>query len=609
MDYSFNHVNQFSLPLALTHAMQFGAAFHRLVQRIVYANPAYGPPLLLKVDLADGYYRIPLSPEAALELAVVLPSDGTPAPLVGIPLSLPMGWGLSPPYFCAFTETGADIANWHLTAPQPLPPHPLEDIAQTSPVPSDHEFAQSAAFPYQLCPSSQPLAYVDVYIDDFIGVAQRPCATHLRRCLFHTIDSIFHDAPTTARRATISESKLQKGDAAWSYNKRILGWDLDTQHMMMHLPPHRATRLRDLITGFLSLRRTSRRKWQRFLGELRSMVAALHSTKYLFSILQHVLVDQRGHRLRINQLVRQSLHDWLAIANSLALQPVSLISLVPTAPTLLGATDASQAGMGGFWAPTNLHFTSQPIVWRAPFPPSLQRAVVSTSNPTGSITNSDLELAAIVTGASVTVPHPTATPAVLLCATDNTLALAWSTKGSTSSNTTPAFLLPSLAQQACHRNFLLNTVYTPGLSNTLADFCSRSFHLSNDDFLRMVQHRFPSQPWKLVHPNSDLLLHMTSSLSKRMQPWASPLDEPPPLTPPGTSGRTFVPPSNRMHTSAVTWTPSHSSAYSLGATGLEPLLPTVLQSALAQWRAPFVPLARRWPHWDALIPASRSPAG
>lgn len=80
------------------------------------------PPLLMKIDLSGGYYRVPLAPHAALELAVLLPPDGTNEPLIGIPLSLPMGWSQSPPYFCAFTKTCADLANQ--VPLQPLP-HPL----------------------------------------------------------------------------------------------------------------------------------------------------------------------------------------------------------------------------------------------------------------------------------------------------------------------------------------------------------------------------------------------------------------------------------------------------------------------------------------------------
>jgi hypothetical protein len=97
IDYTYNGVNRDTLPLEPTPAMQFGLCLQRILQRLAYCNPQFGPPLLAKVDLADGYYRIPLTPSAALTLAVVLPSDGLTEPLLGLPLSLPMGWKASPP--------------------------------------------------------------------------------------------------------------------------------------------------------------------------------------------------------------------------------------------------------------------------------------------------------------------------------------------------------------------------------------------------------------------------------------------------------------------------------------------------------------------------------
>ena len=91
--------------------MQFGNALQRILQRIAYSNPQFGPVKMLKFDLSDGYYRIPLSPEAALELAVIIPGTSPSTSLIAVPLSLPMGWAQSPPYFCAYTETAADLIN------------------------------------------------------------------------------------------------------------------------------------------------------------------------------------------------------------------------------------------------------------------------------------------------------------------------------------------------------------------------------------------------------------------------------------------------------------------------------------------------------------------
>lgn len=601
MDYSFNLVNQASIPIAPVHAMQFGSALQRFVQRLVYANPKFGPPLMAKIDLADGYYRVPLSPEAALELAVVLPPDNTEANLVGIPLSLPMGWANSPPYFCAFTETGADIANMFTEATDTLAVHPMESALQTLPMPTDMGRPPMAHEPHSFHMAPNPLQYVDVYIDDFIAAAQRPSSERLMRCLLHSIDTIFQDPPHSRRRHILSASKIAKGDAAWSYSKRILGWDIDTQSMTLHLPSHRQERLLHILLSTLQCSRISRRKWMVLLGELRSMAAALHSTKHLFSILQHALVDQAGHRLRITPLIRRSLQDWVDIASTLAEHPMPLAALVPMAPTSVGATDASKQGMGGFWLPTTMRPDSHPpMVWRAPFTPDIQARLVSTSNPTGSITNSDLELTALITGAHLAASLPSATRPSLYCAVDNTPALAWTKRGSTSSIAPPAYLLRQLAQSCRQLDFTLYPLFTPGSSNLIADFCSRSFALSDDAFLRELQRGFPIQPsWTLVHPTTDWRSLMNSALFRQMRPWASPSPE---VTQPrqhGTSGMISVPPFARHPTCRTLTTPSPSSWSLLADTEQESLLPVGLQFALERWKTPFVPWARRWPHWDA----------
>lgn len=157
--------------------MQFGSALQRLLQRLAYCNPALGPPLLAKIDVADGYYRVLLSPAAALHLAVCLPPDASREPLLEIPLSLPMGWSLSHPYFCAFTETCADLSNAILPV---TPTHPYATAVQPqAELPTPSNFHPLAQFPYNPSLPRCPLAYTDVYIDDFLLLAQCPCHTSL----------------------------------------------------------------------------------------------------------------------------------------------------------------------------------------------------------------------------------------------------------------------------------------------------------------------------------------------------------------------------------------------------------------------------------------------
>ncbi len=504
MDYTFTGVNQHSLPLSPIHSMQIGHALPRLLQRIAYADPTQGPLLMAKFDLSDGYYRVRLSPEAALELAVILPSPRK-RPLIGIPLSLPMGWTHSPPYFCAFTETAADLANDSSSSvTSPVTPHPLELPSQLEPIPCDTQFTSDCLHPPTAASLQSPLSYVDVYIDDFIALAHRVCAGTTLRRLLNAISSIFRQDPhpqdSSSRKQVISASKLAQGDGTWSTEKIILGWLINTASGTLALPPHKRDRLLELVTSFLPLRRTSRRKWQQLLGELRHMAMAVRGASYLFSILQHVLVDQpNASRVRLNPLVHAALADWCHLAATLATNPVPITTLVPRAPSYVGAVDASQQGLVGFWISSRFGHHPQPTAFRHPFPPNIQAQLVSHSNPMGHITNSDLELSALVAGAATLANTAPTHHALLLCTSDNTPAVSWCGKGSTSTKNPSAFLLWWLALLCRLYRFDLKVVHVPGTTNLIADFCSHSFFLSDQAFLTELQRRFPTQPsWQIA---------------------------------------------------------------------------------------------------------------
>jgi hypothetical protein len=64
------------------------------------------------------------------------------------------------------------------------------------------------------------------------------------------------------------------------------------------------------------------------------------------------------------------------------------------APAYIGYCDASAFGAGGVWFSGTMPLPE--TVWRLQWPRDITAAVVSESNPTGKLTNSDLEMAAVV---------------------------------------------------------------------------------------------------------------------------------------------------------------------------------------------------------------------
>jgi hypothetical protein len=173
---------------------------------------------------------------------------------------------------------------------------------------------------------------------------------------------------------------------------------------------------------------------------------ALYGASHLSSILQHALY-QAPNRIRLNPLLRSIPHDWEELAVTAHQHPVSLHTLVPTCPTTIGATDASKHGMGSFWFHTTHNPPSPSCVWRSPFPLDIQQRLLTHANPNGQLTNSDLELSAFICGAALAAQWAP-TPLNTFIARDNTPALSWLTKGSTttkkSASVPPTFLSPSV---------------------------------------------------------------------------------------------------------------------------------------------------------------------
>ena len=273
--------------------------------------------------------------------------------------------------------------------------------------------------------------------------------TLVHRILFESLDSIFwplspEDNPT--HKEPISVKKLKAGDAYWSQWKVVLGWLIDTLARTIELPPHRVARLRTLLASISPTQVTvSRRKWQQLLGELRSMSLALPASRGFFSQLQSVLthsdMPRPSDHLPLSPAAHDALDDFWWLADSVASRPTRWGEIVPQAdPYYLGAQDASAQGMGGVWflrEPTQ----APPLLWHCAFDTTMSRAVVSFENPTGTITNSDLELAAHVAAYDVLTEEVDMREATAHALSDNTPTLSWAKRGSVSTDSPSAYLL------------------------------------------------------------------------------------------------------------------------------------------------------------------------
>ena len=128
--------------------------------------------------------------------------------------------------------------------------------------------------------------------------------------------------------------------------------------------------------------------------------------------------------------------------------------------------------------------TGQNLVWQLPWPPDIVASLVSLANPQGTITNSDLELAALVLQEPTLLEAvPTTSMSAPSSGSDNNPNVSWSRHEASIINPVVADLL--LIRAIHYKNFFLNpSVFNhPGQENCIAKDASRLFYLSDTDFL------------------------------------------------------------------------------------------------------------------------------
>lgn len=641
VDLSYFGVNDATQPAAALDAMQFGRALERIIRDIVCADPSLGPIKLIKVDLADGFYRMTVAPTDVAKLGVLFPSLPGEPPLVAFPLALPMGWKNSPPLFCTATETVADIANAHILKHKNPPSHALEreaeSPAQDQPLPKkvlDPKVAvpvPTNADPFLNHSRRRQLGKVEIYMDDYIAAAQgdKQTLAKIRRILFHAIDDVFRPlepGDNQARKEPISVSKLRKGDADWSTCKKVLGWLIDTVELTIQLPPRRMERLQALLDKYPpDKRRAAVLEWQQLLGELRSMTVALPGSRGLYSELQNTLRHPDStNRVRLSAAVHSALGHFQTIVHQLDQRPTRLPELVPLQPTVTGNVDAAGCGAGGVLLPSNnavprraryrtLNLSQTtvrrpvPVLWRMRFPKDITDRLVTFKNPNGDITNSDLELAGSLIQMACAAECFDTRERTILSRTDNLATMYWRRKHSTSASTAHATLLQLQAFHQRFHRYISLIDYIPGPQNKAADDASRLQHLSHTQFLTHFNMHYPqARSWHLWKVPRALRSAVIGILRNKPYDSASYLREPPQPIEVGQRGLPSVTNWPSIPFSPMSNPQIESSSFksSFIASDQERLHQVGNQSEPAQLKMPYGRLAKRSLQWGPRIPDS-----
>jgi hypothetical protein len=322
---------------------------------------------------------------------------------------------------------------------------------------------------------------------------------------------------------------MGKGNATWATLKTILGWILNTLDKTISLPPHRLVRVHDILDSIgPNQRRVALSKWQQVLGELRSMALAIPYAIGLFSVLQEALKSSDGSRVRLTQHTHAFLHDFRWLVEDVGARPTKIDKLFPDAnPSTRSACDALGTGQGG------VHFvllpdgTTLPMLWRSRWPRHISARLVSSSNPTGDITNIELELAASAAQADVLTQAFDVRSHPIHQLSDNSATVACNHKGAASTTGPVAYLLQLQALHQRHHRYVPLHDFIPGMANVMDDDCSRLFNLTDCQLLSHFNSSFPqTRPWQMFPPREEMLSSLTSALSKKRHALGSLLNAP-----------------------------------------------------------------------------------
>ena len=500
---------------------QMGHSLIRIIHAFAEADEE-AKIFMAKWDVKDGFWRLNCEEGEEYNFAYVLPQPEGEPPILVVPTSLQMGWIESPPYFCAASETGRDVAEQYAERPVgSLPPHKFLRYATGSDAYKDLPPDCLAALLYMY----------EVYVDDYISIAmplsQRQL-DHLANAMGHGIHDVF---PTSADPVddAMAFKKMERGDCLYDTKKDILGFNFDGILKTIWLEDAKRESLLTIL-GTWSRRASLRRgtPWQEYLSvtaKIRHAFLSVPAGKGLLSPFNRLMSMQPPppvvyfHR---NTSLRNAVSECRALLLESTKSPTKCRELVSAWPDYVGVKDASRHGVGGVIVGERLG--CPPTVFRLQWPEDIQNDMKTKDNPNGTITNSDLEMAGLVLLFLVMedVCGDLREKHVALFS-DNSPTVSWVRRMASRRSLVAEQLVRALALRLKESGASpLTPFHIRGIHNAMTDIPSRSWgsvpkwHCkSHDELLTLFNARFPlphKASWNVYQISTDIATRVISAL-------------------------------------------------------------------------------------------------
>ena len=500
---------------------QLGHSLQRIIQGFASADPT-AKIFMAKWDIKDGFWRLDCQAGEEWNFCYVLPTTDSTAPVeLVVPTSLQMGWIESPPYFCAASETARDVAAQYAETPLgTLPDHKFLHLTNTS-----NDFTKLPAI------GLDRLSYImEVYMDDYVTAAiasGQDHLNHLANATMHGIHDVFPENMDNSNDP-ISEKKLKKKDGSWALVKDILGLTFNGDDKTVWLEDEKRQCLLTLLHGWIRSSRDAKHgipfdEFRSVIYKIRHAFITIPAGKGLLSPFYRILAKQpKFVFLHRNKQITQALQECRLFLQKSVSAPTKCNNLVTAWPDYIGIKDASKQGVGGIIIGENK--VVPPTVFRLQWPDDIKADVISKTNPTGSITNSDLEMAGLLllwlVMEQVCTDLDNAHVALF---SDNSPTVHWVERLASRHSYVAMQLIRALALRLRIRNTSpLTPLHIAGVQNAITDIPSRSFgsvpkwHCHTDhDLLTLFNSMFPlpsQASWNVFQISSDISTRVISIL-------------------------------------------------------------------------------------------------
>jgi len=277
------------------------------------------------------------------------------AGLLIVALRMTFGGAPCPNLWGVISETIADIGNtilhsslWdHNSLFDPL----SSQIELPSPLPDEIQFALAKELAVSL--PENPAGYIDVYIDDNIGVTLDlgDNAIHLCRAIplaIRTIARPLVDSDVIPRKDIISLKKFE-AKGRLEEVKKILDWIINTRSLSISLPDDKFKAWSSDISKMILEKKVSHQLLESTIGRLNHVACIFAPMKHYMGRLYQALYRASSSNVfaRLSCEESSDLETHLSFLAA-AKRGLSLNNLVFRKPTMIYRSDASEFGIGGY---------------------------------------------------------------------------------------------------------------------------------------------------------------------------------------------------------------------------------------------------------------------